>query len=183
MALSRDGRPKTAVRRPRPTETTSWASTPSVRSRMQRQQSRDTKPELAVRRLLHRDGLRYRVDTAPLENLRRRADVVFRSARVALFIDGCYWHGCPTHGQRTTTVNGTYWREKIERNRARDRDTDRQLRAAGWLSLRAWEHDDPREVAEMVITEVRSRTRVRQSESMHGPGSPSREMASGEARS
>ncbi|WP_081706379.1 very short patch repair endonuclease [Nocardia sp. CNY236] len=165
---------------PRPTEATSWASTPSVRSRMQRQQSRDTEPELAVRRLLHRAGLRYRVDTAPLENLRRRADVVFGSARVALFIDGCYWHGCPTHGQRTTTVNGTYWLEKIDRNRARDRDTDRQLHAAGWLALRAWEHADPTEVAEMVITVVRSRTRDQHSENRRTqPSSLSRRTTSG----
>jgi DNA mismatch endonuclease (patch repair protein) len=104
---------------------------------MQRQQTRDTQPELAVRRLLHSAGLRYRVDVAPLESLRRRADVVFGPAKVALFVDGCFWHGCPAHGARPTKANERYWREKVERNQARDRDTDARLAAAGWTAIRA----------------------------------------------
>ena len=87
---------------------------------MQRQRTRDTAPELAVRRLLDAAGLRYRIDVAPLPSLRRRADVVFGPARVALFIDGCFWHGCPNHGSRRTTANADYWAEKIKRHRARD---------------------------------------------------------------
>jgi DNA mismatch endonuclease, patch repair protein len=135
----------------------SWASSPDVRQRMQRQQTRDTAPEMAVRRLLHAAGLRYRVDVAPLPNLRRRADVVFRPAQVALFVDGCFWHGCLAHGSRRTTANTEYWSTKVKRNQARDRDTDERLRAAGWIPLRVWEHEDPSAVAAMVLNTVRSR--------------------------
>jgi DNA mismatch endonuclease, patch repair protein len=97
------------------------------------------------------------VDAAPLPNLRRRADLVFRPARVALFIDGCFWHGCPDHGSRRTTANAQYWSAKVERNQGRDRDTDERLRTAGWLPLRVWEHQDPQSVATAVIAEVRAR--------------------------
>jgi DNA mismatch endonuclease, patch repair protein len=128
---------------------------------MQRQQTRDTAPELAVRRLIHAAGLRYRIDVAPLPRLRRRADVVFGPARVALFIDGCFWHGCPDHGARRTTANTEYWSTKVERNRARDCDTDERLRAAGWLSIRVWEHEDPQAVAAAVTLAVRDRIRDR----------------------
>src|SRR4051794_2033798 len=77
-------------------EEASWASSPGVRSRMRLQRSRDTSPEMALRRILHSRGLRYRVDaTLPLRGVRRRADIVFRRARVAVFVDGCFWHGCP----------------------------------------------------------------------------------------
>ncbi|MCV7170812.1 very short patch repair endonuclease [Mycobacterium manitobense] len=127
---------------------------------MQRQQTRDTAPELAVRRLIHAAGLRYRVDVAPLTAMRRRADVVFGPARVALFVDGCFWHGCPVHGSRRTTANSDYWAEKIERNQRRDRDTDQQLRAAGWLPLRFWEHEVPEDVAAAVVAAVRRRVRL-----------------------
>lgn len=157
MARRADGRPATAARIPRPELLPSWASSPDVRERMQRQQTRDTAPEMAVRRLIHAAGLRYRVDVAPLTNLRRRADLVFGPARVALFIDGCFWHGCPDHGSRRTTANTQYWSAKIERNQARDRDTDERLRAAGWLPLRVWEHDEPQAVAATVIAIVRQR--------------------------
>ncbi len=124
---------------------------------MQRQRTRDTAPELAVRRLLHRSGLRYRVDTAPLRGLRRRADVVFRPARVAVFIDGCFWHGCPEHASRTTKTHPGYWAEKIGRNRARDEDTDAVLGVAGWKVLRFWEHEDPASIAAAVTQAVHAR--------------------------
>lgn len=152
-----DGRPTSVVRKPRPRDLSSWASSPEVRARMQRQRTRDTEPELAIRRLVHVAGLRYRVDVAPLPELRRRADVVFRPARVALFVDGCFWHGCPQHGSRRTTANTEYWSAKVQRNQARDRDTDERLRAAGWLPLRVWEHDEPEAVAATVIAVVRDR--------------------------
>jgi DNA mismatch endonuclease, patch repair protein len=139
------------------TERRSWASSPAVRARMQRQQTRDTQPELAIRRLLHAAGLRYRVDAAPLPTLRRRADVIFGPAKVALFIDGCFWHGCPDHGTRSTRANPAYWADKISRNRQRDRDTDMFLEKAGWISIRVWEHADPLQVADQVITIVKSR--------------------------
>ncbi|WP_415296883.1 hypothetical protein [Cellulosimicrobium sp. SJTW-1] len=86
---------------------------------MQAIRRRDTKPELAVRRVLHARGLRYRVDFAPLPGLRRRADIVFTRARVAVFIDGCFWHGCPEHGQQAFKRNIDYWPSKIAGNVAR----------------------------------------------------------------
>lgn len=135
----------------------SWASSVAARHVMQGNRRRDTKPELRVRRILHRRGLRYRVDAPPLNGLRRRADVLFTRAKVAVFIDGCYWHGCPEHGT-TSKTNPEYWTEKIRANIARDRDTNDRLREAGWTVLRFWEHEDPEAVAESVDRTVRSRT-------------------------
>lgn len=132
-----------------------FASSEAIRRRMSGQLSEDTGPELAVRRALHAMGLRYRVHTQPLSSLRRRADVVFRLAKVAVFIDGCFWHGCPDHGRRRHDVNAWYWPEKIERNRRRDTDTDARLADAGWTVVRVWEHEDPAEVARRVATVVR----------------------------
>ena len=124
---------------------------------MQRQQTRDTAAELAVRRLLHAGPpLPRRRGTRP-PGLRRRADLVFGPARVAVFIDGCFWHGCPEHGSRPTTANPGYWSEKISKNRARDRDTDSTLGSLGWLVVRAWEHEDPAEVAQRVAGAVSTR--------------------------
>jgi DNA mismatch endonuclease (patch repair protein) len=108
---------------------------------MQRQARRDTKPELALRRELHRLGLRYRVDHGVLPGVRRRADVVFTRARVAVFVDGCFWHGCPDHGSRPK-ANAEWWATKLAANVARDRDTDRLLADAGWRVVRFWEHAD-----------------------------------------
>jgi len=120
-----------------------FASSDAVRLRMSAQRSRDTAPELALRRRLHGMGLRYRVHTAPVAGLRRRADIVFGPARVAVFVDGCFWHGCPLHGQRRHDVNGWYWPDKIARNRIRDADTDaRQTSQAARGSSRCG-HDPP----------------------------------------
>ena len=127
----------------------SWASDEATRKKMLGNRSRDTKPEMLVRSLLHRRGLRYRVGQRPIVNLRRTADLVFRSAKVAVFIDGCYWHGCERHYKEPLT-NRDYWRAKIEGNRARDRDTNRALAEEGWLVLRFWEHEDPEGVADTV---------------------------------
>lgn len=137
----------------------SWASNPRSRQVMLGNRSRDTKPELAVRRACHARGLRYRVDVRPLPSLRRRADLVFPTERVAVFVDGCYWHGCPQHYVASKS-NTTYWVEKIERNRERDYNTDAALHAAGWQVVRAWQHEDPDAVAEVVAATVRAR-RVR----------------------
>lgn len=117
---------------------------------------RDTAPELAVRRELHRRGLRFRVDR-PLPGMpRRRADITFGPSKVAVFIDGCFWHGCPDHGVMPR-ANRDWWRSKLDTNRRRDGDTDRHLRASGWEGLRFWEHEDPVEVADAVEQVVRSR--------------------------
>jgi DNA mismatch endonuclease (patch repair protein) len=131
------------------TEGDSWASSPGRRRNMQANRSRDTKPELAVRRLLHAGGLRYRVNYRPVKNLRRTADIVFTRQRVAVFIDGCYWHSCPQHGSQPA-VNAAYWTPKLLRNRERDEDTNARLRAEGWTVLRFWEHEDAVAIAAQV---------------------------------
>ncbi|MEU9831683.1 very short patch repair endonuclease [Streptosporangium sp. NPDC048047] len=136
---------------------TSWASSPAIRAVMQANRSRDTKPELALRSAAHRLGLRYRVDIAPLKGLRRRADLVFSKAKVAVFLDGCYWHGCPDH-HRPAERNREFWSEKIAKNRDRDRNTDETLTAAGWLVIRVWEHENPVESANRIASAVRERS-------------------------
>lgn len=123
---------------------------------MQAQRSWDTKPELALRRELHRRGLRYFVHRRPLPGLRREADVVFPRAQVAVFLDSCYWHGCPDHAS-WPKAHADWWRAKIERTRARDRDTDERLREAGWVALRVWEHESPVDAAARVATVLAER--------------------------
>jgi DNA mismatch endonuclease (patch repair protein) len=121
---------------------------------MQANRSRDTQPELAVRRALHRLGFRYRVAIAPVPGLRRRADIIFTKRRVAVFIDGCFWHGCSVHGRTSFNHNADYWPSKIAANIARDKDTTEQLRRAGWTVMRFWEHEDPHEVVEAIRNAV-----------------------------
>jgi DNA mismatch endonuclease (patch repair protein) len=134
----------------------SWASAPAVRRSMQGNRRRDTKPEIAVRRLLHAAGLRYRVDVRPVGALNRRADIVFTRAKVAVFIDGCFWHGCPDH-HTVSKANASYWAAKVERNRERDADTDRRLKAAGWHVMRSWEHEAPQITADRIVEVVHAR--------------------------
>jgi len=131
---------------------TAFASSEQVRERMSGLARRDTGPEIALRRALHQRGLRYYVHRRPLPELRREADVVFPKAKLAVFVDGCFWHGCPAHGRRDHRTNGWYWPEKIERNKARDQDTDAKLRAAGWIPLRVWEHEKPESAAARVLS-------------------------------
>ncbi|WP_445269231.1 very short patch repair endonuclease [Streptomyces sp. DSM 41634] len=131
----------------------SWASSAARRRNMQAIRSRDTKPEQLIRRLVHAQGLRYRVAAKPLQDLRRTADMVFRPAKVAVFIDGCYWHGCPEHYVPPKTNPG-YWSEKVAKNMARDRDTDQHLKEAGWTVLRFWEHESPESCALTIATTV-----------------------------
>jgi DNA mismatch endonuclease (patch repair protein) len=125
-----------------------------VSARMSRTRRRDTGPELAVRTELHRRGLRYRVDWPIPEMRRRRADLSFTRAKVAVFIDGCFWHGCPTHGV-LPKANREWWAEKLKANALRDLDTDAHLRRIGWTPLRFWEHEDPLAVADQVEVAVR----------------------------
>ncbi|MEU6872309.1 very short patch repair endonuclease [Streptomyces sp. NPDC046751] len=131
----------------------SWASSAGRRRNMQAIRSRDTKPERLIRRLVHAQGLRYRVGAKPLPDLRRTADMVFRPTKVAVFIDGCYWHGCPEHYVPPKTNPG-YWSDKVARNMARDRDTNQQLTDAGWTVLRFWEHESPGECADQIVLAV-----------------------------
>lgn len=136
----------------------SWASTPASRAVMQANRRRDTSPEMAVRRLAHARGLRYRVDAKPMPQLNRRADLVFTRAKVAVFIDGCYWHGCPLHGTAPRS-NAAYWSAKIAKNRERDYDTNQRLAEAGWQVLRAWEHEDAEAVVRRIVEAVRGSLR------------------------
>ncbi len=121
---------------------------------MQGNRKRDTRPELALRRAAHRMGLRYKVASRPLPALSRTADMVFPTARVAVFMDGCFWHGCPEHFSAPRS-NRHYWGPKIDRNRSRDVATDAALRAAGWQAIRVWEHEDMEEAARRVAAVVR----------------------------
>ncbi|MGC4761393.1 very short patch repair endonuclease [Micromonospora sp. DT46] len=128
-----------------------------MRAVMRANKARDTGPERRLRSLLHQAGLRYRVNARPLRSLRRTADVVFPGAHVAVFVDGCYWHGCPEH-YRPARANDQFWREKIDRNRVRDRETDQLLVDAGWTVIRIWEHEDFTTAANRIQEVVRGQS-------------------------
>ena len=128
-----------------------------VRKRMEQQGRRDTMPELALRRELHARGLRYRVDRSPLPGIRWRADLVFGPAKLAVFVDGCFWHGCPQHCVAPKN-NNEWWRAKLDANRIRDRRVERELEIAGWQWVRVWEHEDPSAAAEQIAQVVRARS-------------------------
>lgn len=126
---------------------------------MKGNKGRDTQPELAVRSALHSMGLRFRKNARPLADLRCTADIVFPTERVAVFIDGCFWHGCPEHG-RVPKTNSTYWSEKLERNALRDKRNETALEEAGWVVLRYWEHDWFESIAHEVRGYVLERRRA-----------------------
>ena len=117
--------------------------------RMRAQRTTGTAPEMAVRRRLHAMGHRYRVDAKVLPDRRWRGDLVWRGRRLVVFIDGCFWHGCPEHG-RVTAHNRLWWDNKIGRNRERDETVTATLAGRGWTVMRFWEHEDPDEVAAAV---------------------------------
>ena len=119
---------------------------------------KDTPPELKIRKLLFGMGLRYRVDHPVFTKPRRKGDIVFSKLKVAVFVDGCFWHGCPIHGT-WPKANAEFWRKKIETNRQRDLDTNRRLEKAGWKVIRIWEHENPKEAAEMIAEVVEYRRR------------------------
>ncbi len=127
----------------------SWASNAVSRRTMQRNRRRDTGPELAVRRQLHHLGLRYRVDYPIRVDTVTRPDVVFTRAKVAVFVDGCFWHSCPTHAT-TPVSNHVYWDAKLRRNRERDIEQTAALARAGWTVLRFWEHEDVSQVVRKI---------------------------------
>ncbi len=122
---------------------------------MQATSQEDTPAELALRRELHRRGLRYRVHRRPVPGIRSHADIVFPRERVAVFVDGCFWHGCPEHGTWPAT-NAAWWREKIEANRSRDRRIVGELERERWQVLRIWSHEPTREAADAVEQLVRA---------------------------
>ena len=120
---------------------------------MKRQARRDTKPELELRRALHARGLRFRVDRSPIPGMRTRADIVFGPAKVAVFVDGCFWHSCPDHAT-LPAMNREWWTAKLANNVARDRRVDRELQESGWVPIRVWEHEDPAAAAQRVAATV-----------------------------
>jgi len=132
------------------------ASSPELSERMSTFPRRDTTPELELRQELWRRGLRYRVDRPLDGKRRRRADLTFVGAKVVVFVDGCFWHGCPEHGT-SPKANAEWWTEKLARNVARDADTNDYLAAQGWTVLRFWEHEDMLGAAEQVERAVRAR--------------------------
>lgn len=131
-------------------------SSAESRRRMRSVRQKDTSAELALRRELHARGLRYRIQVQVLTKPRRIADVAFSGLRVAVFVDGCFWHGCPQHAT-WPKHNAEFWRTKIVANQRRDRDTDERLRTEGWAVVRAWAHEPPEHVAAMVAGIVENR--------------------------
>ena len=130
------------------------ASSPDALTRMRRQARRDTRPEVELRRLLFRRGLRYHVHRTVLSGSRRRHDIVFPTQRVVVEVLGCYWHGCPIHGTKPK-ANAEWWAQKLSANVARDHDTAAKLTAAGWTLVTVWEHDSPADAADRIESLVR----------------------------
>ncbi|WP_312034255.1 very short patch repair endonuclease [Actinoplanes sp. TBRC 11911] len=135
----------------------SVAPTPSsagISGRMSRQRRRDTQPEIAIRRILHAMGLRFRV-TLPIPGMPRRTiDIAFTRARVAVFVDGCFWHVCPEH-RTSPAANAEWWATKLAKNQARDTATNEHLSGLGWTVIRIWEHEDPETAAKFILTAVK----------------------------
>lgn len=126
---------------------------------MQSNRSRDTTPEIAVRSALHRRGLRFRKHVRPIQGLACTADVVFPRHRLAVFVDGCYWHSCPEHAT-TPITNGAWWRAKLTATRERDKRNTEALTEAGWHVLRVWEHEEAELVADKIHAELRTLRRA-----------------------
>ena len=126
---------------------------------MRANRRRDTKPEVEIRRRLHAMGLRYRTDMRPEKSVRRHADIVFTKAKIAVFVDGCFWHGCAEHFIMPKT-NRDYWENKSRTNMERDLNTNQKLKAAGWQVIRVWEHDPPDKAAAMIAAAWRTARKV-----------------------
>jgi DNA mismatch endonuclease (patch repair protein) len=133
------------------------ASNVAVSRRMSRTRGHDNPREVALRSILHRRGLRFRIHLELIPGSRRSADIVFPRQRVAVFLDGCFWHGCPLHGT-WPKVNAEWWRAKIETNKLRDRDTDDRLAATRWTVVRVWEHESLGAAAHRIATVVGATT-------------------------
>ena len=151
MSAPRDRVPEDAERRALGTPTAHATRT------MRANRGRDTGPEISLRRALHRAGLRFRVHRRlDVSELRVRPDIVFGPSRVAVFVDGCFWHGCPEHAS-WPKKNAKFWRDKIERNRERDRSQNAALEAAGWAAVRVWEHESAEDAAARIVSLVAQR--------------------------
>jgi DNA mismatch endonuclease, patch repair protein len=138
----------------------SWATDENARRAMRGNRRVDTKPEKALRSALHRNGLRFRRDLRlDLGDVHVRPDVTFTRRRVAVFVDGCFWHGCPEHC-RLPRANHDYWSAKIAGNIERDRLVDAALVAAGWSVIRVWAHDDPQQHVARIARVVEARKRI-----------------------
>jgi DNA mismatch endonuclease, patch repair protein len=133
---------KSVRRAPRPSDQ-------ATARRMREQKQEDTACEIKIRQVLHRQGLRYRLHIRPIGSLNRRADIVFRRNKLAVFIDGCFWHGCPLHW-KPPQRHSVWWTRKIALNRERDRETIRILRAHGWKVIRVWEHEESNHAARRI---------------------------------
>ncbi|PKV78446.1 very short patch repair endonuclease [Nocardia fluminea] len=151
MSARREDNPESASA---PPATRRLVTDAATSARMSKQRRADTAPELALRRELHRAGLRYFVDRPPIKGQRRRADVVFPRLRIAVYVDGCFWHRCPDHATDPKN-NAQWWADKLAGNVARDRATDLALTAAGWVVVRVWEHEDPHAAAERITALVK----------------------------
>lgn len=125
-------------------------ASPEASARLACVRQKDTAAELRLRRTLPARGLRYRLHVAILEKPRRVADIVFRHKKLAIFVDGCFWHGCPEHGTSSKS-NADFWRDKIETNQKRDLETNQRLTQAGWRVLRVWEHEDAEDAANRIM--------------------------------
>lgn len=132
------------------------ASSPAARRRMRAARQVDTEPELALRSELHRRGLRYRLHRRIEGVPRVRPDIVFVTPRVVVFVDGCFWHGCPDHGT-DPKANREWWKNKIQKNKERDRRHNVALQAEGWKVVRVWEHEDPVKASDKIERALETR--------------------------
>lgn len=130
----------------------------AVRNVMRANRGVDTGPEVRLRSLVHRAGLRYAIDVRPESDINRRADLVFRDTKVAVFVNGCFWHGCPKH-YSSPKSNMRYWSEKVRRNRERDIETRFLLKHRGWRVLVFWEHQPAESCSARVVSVVSERKR------------------------
>ena len=136
-------------------------SSDAARKRMEAAKPKGTLPEIKLQSALEQVGVLFEVDVKPIDNLQRRADILIRDERIAIFVDGCFWHGCPIHGTQAK-ANAKFWADKINRNKERDLDTNRRLAEDGWTVLRIWEHEDPKQISNQVVELISIRRNKRE---------------------